>query len=62
MSADPRTGRHRGGHGTAMEAIEFGLEQGEEVGAFLRAWREGRAADEWPEFYVWLGERKGKRS
>lgn len=55
---DPRTGRPWGDHGTASQALEWALDGGDsDLGnqiEFLRAWREGDAFDEWPEFYGWL--------
>lgn len=55
LPTDPRTGRPVGDHGTAVQAIEYALEQVGDCEAvdFLRAWREGDL-DEWPEFYPWL--------
>ncbi len=56
---DPRTGRRYGDHGTAAEALEWILGPGDDndpanTVEFLRAWDEGRAWEEWPEFYCWL--------
>ena len=52
---DERTGRPIGDHGTALQAIEYALNEiGDCEGVdFLRAWREGDLG-EWPEFYDWL--------
>lgn len=55
---DPNTGRPFGDHGTAAQALEWishnvdsdALDQL----AFLEAWREGGAWEEWPDFYHWL--------
>jgi hypothetical protein len=56
---DSRTGRPLGDHGTAQDAIDFVLDSSTEFDPgearlFMEAWREGNAADEWPEFYTWL--------
>jgi hypothetical protein len=55
---DPRTGRPFGDHGTGAQAIEFALDHTDHdlgnMEAFLIAWREGGAFEEWPEFYTWL--------
>lgn len=57
---DPDTGRPWGDHGTLEQALEWALEDGDrirevdDVETFLRVWREGRAWEEWPEFYRWL--------
>lgn len=66
---DPRTNRPLGDHGTANDAIEFAMDvlpnltNGcPEADTFLRAWREGDAFDEWPEFYEWLGNREKRRT
>ncbi len=51
---DPRTGRHFGDHGTAVQAINYALDHEPDDGmTFLKAWREGDLG-EWPEFYAWL--------
>ena len=53
---DPKTGRPLGDHGTALQAINYGLGRiGDpyELDTFLRHWREGDLS-EWPEFYTWL--------
>lgn len=58
---DPRTKRPYGDHGTALDAIEFALELVSQGGGpgdgedFLRAWRDGSAPEEYPEFYEALG-------
>lgn len=58
------TGRPPGDHGDAAAAIDFALDEHEADPAnqveFLRAWREGAAGDEWPEFYAWLAKREGR--
>jgi hypothetical protein len=55
---DERTGRQAGNHGTANQALEYALDVHEADPGnqleFLRAWREGDLADEWPDFYTWL--------
>lgn len=59
---DPNTGRIVGDHGTAEDALEFILEGGHAPGEeteFLKAWRDGYAFEEWPEFYAWL-EQNGR--
>lgn len=68
MSAaiDPRTGRPLGDHGTAVDAINFAVDEvpfGEcpEPDTFLRAWREGDL-EEWPEFYEWLAKEEEGRA
>lgn len=62
---DERTGRPFGDHGTASQAIDFVLDPDNLDDAdpanqveFLRAWREGGAAEEWPEYYQWLAEQE----
>jgi hypothetical protein len=56
---DRKTGLPYGDHGTANEAIDYLLSPegaqapGEET-IFLRCWREGADADEWPDYYAWL--------
>lgn len=57
-AVDPRTGRPVGDHGTANQAIAYMLDEheadpGNQV-EFMRAWREGDLADEWPDYYQWL--------
>lgn len=63
LTIDPRTGRTPGDHGTANQALEFALDHSDgdlgNMEAFLRAWREGDAAEEWPEFYDWLRSQEG---
>jgi len=54
---DAATGRPFGDHGTGEQAIEWILDHSGmawEADTFLRAWREGSAADEWPDYYEWL--------
>jgi hypothetical protein len=58
---DRRTMRPVGDHGTANDALEWALDvyrndpSGDgDIEPFLRAWREGDAMGEWPEFYEWL--------
>lgn len=58
---DPDTGREYGNHGTFDQALEFAVGDGlpatldvNDPEAFLRAWRDGSAWEEWPEFYSWL--------
>lgn len=55
---DERTGRPIGDHGIASQAIDYALDvvmnEDCDCSGFLRAWREGSAMDEWPEFYTWL--------
>jgi hypothetical protein len=57
---DDRTGRRYGDHGTAQQALEWALHEGDRVLEvddpiqFLLAWREGGAWRDWPEFYRWL--------
>lgn len=64
---DPRTKRPLGDHGPAHLAIEYALmaEKHDHDGynqlAFLEAWREGNAFEEWPEFYDWLRKQEGTR-
>lgn len=64
MALDPRTGRPLGDHGPAHLAIEYTLESkfhdhdGYNALAFLEAWREGSAFEEWPEFYPWLAKKE----
>jgi len=59
---DPTTKRPVGDHGTASQAMDYALAGDNEVWTqeveFLQAWREGRAAEEWPEFYEWLNEQE----
>jgi hypothetical protein len=58
---DPRTGRPIGDHGSAEAAIEFARAHAgnsHELIAFLEAWTEGRAFEEWPEFYTWLAKKE----
>jgi hypothetical protein len=61
MATDPTTGRPNGDHGSAVDAIDYALDVHEADPAnqveFLRAWREGDAAEEWPDFYDFLRER-----
>jgi len=59
MSIDPQTGRPLGDHGTGTQAIEWLLNVNTDNDhynreAFLKAWQEGSAWEEWPEFYEWL--------
>jgi len=59
MKIDPTTSRPFGDHGTASQAIEWLLNVNRDTDPgnaveFLRAWQQGNAATEWPEFYVWL--------
>lgn len=60
---DMRTGRPYGDHGSANDALDFALDWGlcSEPDTFLRAWRDGSAVDEWPEFYSWLFSRELNR-
>lgn len=54
---DADTGRPYGDHGTATQALEWAFtHEGGDWDAmdFLRAWRDGSAWEEWPEFYEWL--------
>ena len=56
---DPETGRPVGDHGTGEQAIDFILHHSEDhdlykMEAFRKAWQEGAAHEEWPEFYAWL--------
>lgn len=56
---DPRTGRPLGDHGTGGQAIDWVLNHSNDddaynLEAFLKAWQEGGAFEEWPEFYEWL--------
>jgi len=55
---DPATGREWCDHGTHEQALNWITDNGDGDPAnteeFLRAWREGRAWEEWPEFYRWL--------
>lgn len=56
---DPNTGRPFGDHGTCAQAIAWIFSHGDQSDPadrqeFLRAWREGSAWEEWPEFYHWL--------
>lgn len=59
---DSRTGRSIGDHGSAHDAITFAIDihepdPGNQV-EFLRAWQQGSAFEEWPEFYEWLADRE----
>jgi hypothetical protein len=65
---DPRTNRPVGDHGSATDAIAYTLDgahhdfdQGNAL-AFLEAWNEGGAFEEWPEFYQWLAKRETRRT
>lgn len=64
---DPRTGRPFGDHGTANQAIEYALDASKhdfDVAnqiEFLKAWREGGAFEEWPEFYAGLADQEQPR-
>jgi hypothetical protein len=57
---DERTGRPIGDHGSAIDAIDFALHgivpvpDGPGALDFLRDWRSGDAADEWPGYFTWL--------
>lgn len=57
---DPDTGRPMGDHGTASQAMHWAMDAGDrvrevdDVEEFMRAWRDGSAWEEWPEFYEWL--------
>lgn len=51
---DPHTGRPFGDHGTSAQALAWAFDHDEEPEAFLLAWRDGSAWEEWPEFYEWL--------
>ena len=56
---DPNTGRPFGDHGTSTQAIDWVLNHSDDNDscnqvAFLKAWQEGDASEEWPEFYEWL--------
>ncbi|KTT68249.1 hypothetical protein [Sphingomonas sanguinis] len=58
---DPQTGRSVGDHGTGEQAIEFILNHSDDhdlnnMEAFLKAWQEGSAYEEWPEYYAWLSK------
>lgn len=58
LPINPVTGRPLGDHGYAMDALNFVLDvhepdPGNQI-EFLKAWRLGDVADEWPEFYEWL--------
>jgi hypothetical protein len=56
---DPKTGRPFGDHGTANQALKFALEVLKTRKLFfLEEWYEGAAADEFPEFYLWLEGRE----
>lgn len=59
LAIDPDTGRPVGDHGTGDQAIDFILNHAEdhnlfEMEAFLKAWQDGSAYEEWPEYYAWL--------
>ena len=57
---DPSTGLPWGDHGTANEAIDWAVDYLVGVkGPFLRAWRIGDAARDWPGYYGWLRSRRG---
>lgn len=53
----------RANHGTGEQAIEWCLNHngivGLEAEAFLKAWQQGDAEAEWPEFYEWLDAQQG---
>jgi hypothetical protein len=54
-----KTGRPAGDHGTAAQAVKWLLyvnpdHDSANAVEFLRAWDQGDAAAEWPEFYDWL--------
>lgn len=56
---DPSTGRPFGDHGTHAQALHWIQERGDDTDpgnqlAFLQAWNDGDAWEEWPEFYKWL--------
>jgi len=57
---DPATGLPYGEHGKSVEALEWALDVGDRVRElddaklFMRAWRDGSAWEEWPEYYHWL--------
>jgi len=58
-SIDERTGRPFGDHGTGDQAIEWMLNVNTDRDlynneAFLGAWQDGDAFEEWPDFYEWL--------
>lgn len=63
---DPNTGRPFGDHGSAEQALHWISENGDGDPAndqeFLRAWRDGEAWEEWPEFYKWLSPFPADRS
>lgn len=62
LPIDPETNRPIGDHGTAADAIDFALDhEGGDCDTFLRRWREGDAASEWPDFYEWLAKRERQR-
>lgn len=49
-------------HGTAMDAINFVLDEPKmscDETTFLRCWRDGNLS-EWPEFYAWLDLHEGE--
>lgn len=53
---DPRTGRPFGDHGEGHHAIQFALEELDDVydmRVFLDGWLHGDL-EGWPEFYAWL--------
>lgn len=54
---DPITKRPYGDHGTALQAIDFALDELREIDAscFLYDWRCGDLLA-WPEYYEWLAK------
>jgi hypothetical protein len=67
LPIDSETGFPVGYHGEPQDAIDYALDgvrhdwdQGNQL-AFLEAWQEGSAFEEWPEFYTWLRERSDGR-
>lgn len=63
MGIDCYTGRPIGDHGTGEQAVEWALHRADfdtrcHPESFLKAWQEGDAFDEWPEYYEWLASKE----